>query len=457
MLESTLAAIVGAEAVRPWSEVASCLPALADPWANDYLNDYFVHPPVVVYPRSVAALGEVVRCAHRENWPLLPLGQGTKLTWLTPSPQIKVVVSTAALNRVTAHAIADLTVTAEAGICFNDLQAHLAPAGQFIALDPKYPDQGTLGGIAATRDSGSLAQGYGTLRDHCLGIQFVRNDGQIVKAGSRVVKNVAGYDLMKLLMGSFGTLGILTELTLRVYPLPEARKTWLLTGNRDQLSQGLQSLLQSSLTPAIVDLLTGDYLKPMNANASLGLRVQFQGLTPVLTAHQGDSPRTIAGRLHRLAQEAQLTCEAIPDTADFSPKTFFPPGAIALKIGCLPHRSTDLVHEFFTTATHQGLSLHTWMQAGRGVGVIYLQPKDTEDIDLSLEKNLTQLIAFLQGGRSLCQRQGGYLTLLQASPNVRKAFEPWGYGGNALTLMKKIKEQFDPTGILNPDAFLGGL
>lgn len=205
MLESTLAAIVGAGAVRPWSEVVASLPTLA----ADYANGYFANPPIVVYPPSVAALGEVVACAHRENWPLLPLGQGTKLAWLTPSPKIKVLVSTAALNQVKAHAIADLTVTAEAGICFNDLQAHLAPAGQFIALDPKYPDQGTLGGIAASRDSGSLAQGYGTLRDHCLGIQFVRSDGQIVKAGSRVVKNVAGYDLMKLMIGSFGTLAIL--------------------------------------------------------------------------------------------------------------------------------------------------------------------------------------------------------------------------------------------------------
>lgn len=442
MIHATLATIVGDKAVQSWDHPR---------WA-----DYFVEPPPIVYPTSVEALAEVVACASQENWPLLPLGYGTKLTWFSPSRHIKVLVSTAALHQIKAHAIADLTVTAAAGICFHQLQTQLASAGQFIAVDPHFSDLASLGGIAASRDSGSLGHGYGTLRDHCLGIQFVRADGKIAKAGARVVKNVAGYDLMKLMIGSFGTLGILTELTLRVYPLPEAKGTWLLTGELNVLNQALRALLQSTLTPASVDLLTGEsleavYPEAQNQNLGVALRVQFHGLAPLL-----EPTGAIAQRMEALGQDYQLTCVKITNTA--VPSTIAPE-AIAMKVGCLPQHSLTLIRELLAQAQAQKLSLNSRMQAGRGVGVIEIKCQEVLSlkVDQTTLKKQEQLQTFFQWGRSRCQTYGGYLTLLQADSSFRESVDGWGYTGNALTLMKKIKQQFDPTGLFNPGAFIGGL
>ncbi|HEY9883407.1 MAG TPA: FAD-binding oxidoreductase, partial [Thermosynechococcaceae cyanobacterium] len=182
----------------------------------------------VAYPSTPAALAAMVQADDRQ--PLLPCGAGSKLAWGGLVGGLKdkektlplLVVSTERLNQLIDHAIGDLTVTVEAGMRFADVQATLATAGQYLPIDPAYPDHATIGGIIATADTGSLRQRYNGVRDLLLGVSIVRADGQVAKAGGRVVKNVAGYDLMKLFTGSYGTLGIITQATLRVYPLPEA-------------------------------------------------------------------------------------------------------------------------------------------------------------------------------------------------------------------------------------------
>ena len=161
------------------------------------------------------------------------------------------IVSTQKLDRLIAHAVGDLTVTVEAGMKFAKLQEILATAGQFLPLDPAYPDRASIGGIIATADTGSLRHRYGGVRDLLLGITFVRADGKIAKAGGRVVKNVAGYDMMKLFTGAYGTLGILTEVTFRVYPLPTTEGTVILTGAADKLANLAKILLSKYFDPRL--------------------------------------------------------------------------------------------------------------------------------------------------------------------------------------------------------------
>ena len=172
----------------------------------------------LVYPSTPEALAAVMTYADQQGLRVLPCGKGSKLHWGGLAEKINLVISTERLNRLVDHAIGDLTVTAEAGIKFSDLQELLRKSGQFLAIDPHYPDQATLGGILSTADTGALRHRYNSVRDMVLGLSFVRSDGQLVKAGGRVVKNVAGYDLMKLFTGAYGTLGIITQVTLRVYP-----------------------------------------------------------------------------------------------------------------------------------------------------------------------------------------------------------------------------------------------
>ena len=205
---------------------------------GDSTNDI---PLPILMPSSAIELAELVAIANLERSPLVVAGNSSKLDWGGTVKEAKSIVTTQKLDRLIAHAVGDLTVTVEAGMKFAALQEILATAGQFLPLDPAYPNISTIGGIIATADTGSLRHRYGGVRDLLLGISFVRADGKIAKAGGRVVKNVAGYDMMKLFTGSYGTLGILTEVTLRVYPLPANSGTVILTGAVEGLSKAAKS------------------------------------------------------------------------------------------------------------------------------------------------------------------------------------------------------------------------
>ncbi|MEO0854008.1 MAG: FAD-binding oxidoreductase [Cyanobacteria bacterium J06648_11] len=264
--------IVGVDGVRSWdalgAERSRFLSALSPS----------SEPACIVYPDSTEKLGAAIACARREHWPLLLCGRGSKLNWGGFAEGVRAIVSTANLDRVIEHAAGDLTLTVEAGVTFAKARSLLQSSRQRLGFDPAYAESATLGGIVATGDSGSLRQRYNSLRDMLLGIQFVRSDGLTSKAGGRVVKNVAGYDLMKLMTGAYGTLGCITELTFRLYPIPEASKTVMLTGEADAIASVTMALLNSSLDPAIVDLLSADIVRSLDLGSGLGVLVQFQNI-----------------------------------------------------------------------------------------------------------------------------------------------------------------------------------
>lgn len=169
-----------------------------------------------VAPGSTGQISEVLRFANERGLSVVPTGGGTKVGWGNPvAPEI--FLSLARMNAVREHAWQDLTCTVEAGCTWAAMQAALADHGQTVALDPLWPDHATVGGVVATNDSGALRLRYGGLRDLIIGMTIVLADGTIAKTGGKVVKNVAGYDLHKLMTGSFGTLGVITEVNFRLH------------------------------------------------------------------------------------------------------------------------------------------------------------------------------------------------------------------------------------------------
>ncbi|MEY2859424.1 MAG: hypothetical protein RLZZ74_3737, partial [Cyanobacteriota bacterium] len=186
-------------------------------------------PIYLIFPQTIEALAKIVKQAAQQKWRILICGNASKINWGKITQDIQLVVSTQKYDRLIEHAVGDLTVTVEAGMKLADLQSKLRSHQQFLPLDSAYGDA-TLGGIVATADAGSWRQRYGGVRDLLLGLSFVRADGEIAKAGGRVVKNVAGYDLMKLFTGAYGSLGIITQLTFRLYPWITTSQTMLLTG-----------------------------------------------------------------------------------------------------------------------------------------------------------------------------------------------------------------------------------
>lgn len=428
-----LESIVGSSSIYAWdtleaAQQAPILQAVTPGSSVSYL----------VCPNTAEELASVMACAAQNRWRILPCGNGSKLSWGGLVEGVNLVVSTARLNRLVEHAIGDLTLTAEAGCQFSDLQAVLKKAGQFLAIDPRHPDQATLGGIIATGDTGSLRHRYHSVRDMVLGVSFVRSDGQSVKAGGRVVKNVAGYDLMKLLTGSYGTLGILSQVTLRVYPLPESSQTVVLSGGVEAIAQATQALLASALSATAIDLLSSQTMINLRLGEGIGLLVRFQSIA--------DSVKEQATRLVELGVALGLSTTVYSDQeaalwqalADQLPDD--QPEAIACKIGVKPSEAVFVLSQIEERLNGAVSILH----AGSGLGWLVLKRETTRS---------TQLLEI----RSICQAAGGYLSVLQAPIQFKQQMDVWGYSGNALDLMKKIKQQFDPEALLSPHRFVGSI
>src|SRR5580700_5594704 len=179
-----------------------------------------VQPRMVFEPQNEIELAAALRVANSAELSVIPRGSGSKQAWGNPPVRADLILSTARLDRIIEHAWADLTVSVEAGCTFATLQNTLAQHGQRIAVDPLWPEHGTVGGILSTNDSGTLRIRYGGLRDLIIGVTIALPDGTLASSGGKVVKNVAGYDLPKLVTGALGTLGVITRAVFRLHPLP---------------------------------------------------------------------------------------------------------------------------------------------------------------------------------------------------------------------------------------------
>jgi glycolate oxidase FAD binding subunit len=386
-------------------------------------------PNYVVYPQTQAQLAACIKLAHSHHWRVLVCGSGSKLDWGGLFAKSDVFISTERLNALIEHAVGDLTITVEAGMKFAQLQALVAANNQFLPIDPIAANTATIGGIIATGDNGSLRQRYGSVRDQVLGMTFVRSDGEIAKAGGRVVKNVAGYDLMKLFTGSYGTLGIIAQVTLRLYPVQEASETVLLVGNADAIALAAKILRGSALTPTQADIVSTQVVANLGLGKGLGLIVRFQSIPESVVEQskrllevgeklglEGTTYSHDEGKLwERLQQQMQANQN---DTQ------------ITCKIGVSPTAAVEILNQVEVGLVH----------ISSGLGILHLEDSSR-----------------IESTRSLCEQNGGFLTILTAPMEVKQKFDVWGYKGNALGIMQRIKQQFDPTNILNPGKFVGGI
>jgi glycolate oxidase FAD binding subunit len=391
-------------------------------------------PEYLVRPHSLETLSKIIQAVDRQEWRIIICGNGTKLNWGNLTKNIQLVVSTQNLNRIIEHAVGDLTVTVEAGVTLAQLQETLAKANQFLPLDPSYSQEATIGGIVATADAGSWRQRYGGVRDLLIGLSFVRADGEIVKAGGRVVKNVAGYDLMKLFTGSYGTLGILSTLTFRVYPLPEASKTVVIIGDSNNINAIANTIRNSGLTPTAADLMSRSLVQKLELEDNLGLIIRFQSISESVNK-QVEYLQAICQQIglktilfegnnendlwQRLSKNMGLSSVNLGTETTLS------------KIGIIPNAAVDFCDRFL------GLGI---INISNGLGKLRI---DFQNDCIHLKEM-----------RSLTEHNRGFLSILEAPHYIKQELEPWDYKGNALEMMRKIKQNFDPKNILNSDRFI---
>jgi glycolate oxidase FAD binding subunit len=429
-----LTSILNPKAISTWEEIEETQQKTILKVTED------ATPSCIVYPNTQEELSEIITCVHKNHWRVLACGNSSKLTWGGLTKNIDLIISTKRLNRIVEHAVGDLTLTVEAGTKFADIQEIVTKERQFLALDPAYPQTATIGGVVATSDADSLRQRYGGVRDMLLGISFIRYDGKIAKAGGRVVKNVAGYDLMKLFTGSFGTLGIISQVTFRLYPMSEASQTVVLIGAADSIAEVNKILLASALTPIAIDLLSTELVNSLGLGKNMGLITRFQSVT--------ESVEEQSNRLLEVGQKLGLSGSSFSGNDEVNLwqrlQSFMwevdTELAIACKIGVLPTAAVTTLTQLDNLAPESIGLIH----ASSGLGLLKFSSSK-----LSPETILQM--------RNVCQLNSGYLTILEAPLAWKKQLDVWGYGGNALDLMRKIKQQFDPENIFSPHRFVAGI
>ncbi|MYC74249.1 FAD-binding oxidoreductase [Candidatus Poribacteria bacterium] len=412
-----------------------------------YTFDGYV-PKAVVLPTSVQEMQEILQFAVEQNLSIMPAGAGTKLGIGNLPQKVDIVLATTYLNSVVEYEPADLTVTVEAGIRLRYLQTELAKHRQYLALNPPYADRCTIGGIVSTNASGSFRLRHGTARNQVLGLRVVRADGTVVKSGGKVVKNVAGYDLNKLYIGGFGTLGIITEVTLKLSPIPVRQA--VLTAN----FQDVQKAADTGLD------IVGSQTLPMFVNLFVNPDSTLSGTEgPMLVVGFGGDPETVAWQLtqcQRIMEQngamgvtivenesLQHLQEAVQEFSADNKNTERVVAKLNLK-------RTDLA-EFATQIAEANWARDVQMMALLGSGVLYITLPTASDTDYqSLADALTQL-------RQAAMSQQGNLIIEVAPPELKRHIDVWGSVEGTLNLMKQIKAKFDPVDLLNPGRFVSSI
>jgi glycolate oxidase FAD binding subunit len=390
-------------------------------------------------PSSVDELAAALKAADDGGQAVAAVGGGTQLDLGMPPTRLDLVLETIHLDRVVEYEPADLTVTVEAGIRFSALQRVLHEAGQFLALDPPVSESATIGGLIATNVSGPLRLAYGTARDLVIGTRVANADGTLTRSGGRVVKNVAGYDLNKLYIGSLGTLGVIVELSFKLAPVPPAAAT--LAGQFSELSSAralLGTVVRSALAPLAIELLGpgaamacglshGNVVIFRLGGYAEAVDRQVRDLSALITQHGG-----VRAEAHENLWEDLARMRVAAQHRD-----------VVLKAAAPLAESTALVE-----ILERGLSdlqPHVWAHAGNGVAYAACDALASADSLGQLRRDVTAL------------GSNASLVVQRCPTELKRVVDVWGDPGSSIALMRALKTKLDPKGTLNPGRYVGGI
>jgi glycolate oxidase subunit GlcD len=393
-----------------------------------------IQPSLLITPSSIDELCETIKLAASEGWSVIPAGNAS---WLDVGNSLKsanIVLSAAKLNRVLEHEPADLVASAQSGISLSAFNEQLSKGGQWLPLDPPDDGRATLGGVVSTGLSGAQHCGYGSPRTFVIGMKVVLADGKSRKAGGRVVKNVAGYDLCKLFTGSYGTLGVIYELTFKLRPRPAKEVTVRAGGSLESTFAAAWAIYQAGLFPVAVEMLSADIAKSIATDGPHGevqLLIRFAG-TEKTVDYQ--SAKAIALIQHALPQGIEAL------ESDHSVWLNLQKAGARANSG-LSYRasvkSTQLFHVLKKMTERPGHDLD-W-HAGVADGRVQVVQRSVD------APSLAALRAYIED-------LGGSLVLEHASVEVKKDIEVWGRR-SAPNLMSRVKQQLDPAGMFSPGRF----
>ncbi len=413
----------------------------------------------LVSPASTEEVAGVLRIANARGLPVKVIGAATKQDWFNPldfhAGRPGLVLRTGRMHSVREHAAQDLTAIVDAGCAWGEMQRQLAQQGQRVALDPLWPERATIGGIVAANDSGALRLRYGSLRDLIIGMTIVLADGSIARSGGKVVKNVAGYDMHKLMTGAAGTLGVITQVNFRLHPVEQVVRT--LTVRSLDLAPLERLMHEISDSQMVVNAMQLRLRAEADGKEMHALDVMFAAGAECVE-EQAKWLRLSAMRLHveeagrgvwlarQSVFESASRREAASRIAAASQAEAASPmeAASVFKVSLLPQDIARFLAHLQAAASGAGLRCAGVAQA-------------TGLITASLMGDASASAALLRSLRAEVESRSGSLALQSALPQIGPGLDRWGASIDALPLMRRVKQALDPNCILNPGRFVGGI
>lgn len=449
---------------RLWNQVANMVGAENvgfDPQPLLQRGWYGPPPKAIVHPGNREQIAEVLRLAHAERLRVAPAGHGTKQRLGGAPSGIDLILSLARLDRIPDYQPADLTVTVEAGAPMQDAGAALRAQGQMLPLDAPFASEATVGGVVATNGTGPRRLAYGSARDMVLGVHFVTAEGKLAKSGGKVVKNVAGYDIAKLLIGSLGSLGILTDITFKVFPRPPASAT-LKIGfpGLAQALQARQRILNSPFPLQALDL--------FDASAGKLLGEPPAPIAPFTLAVWSAGPQTVVERICRdlpglIRPDGPLEVECLKGEEEemfWSAIRELTPSflrseadGVVIKASVLLTQMAEVIGTARRAALQNQLESAFLARAGTGIVYGYLWARAESGDTPFLERMAHSCESIL----AETDRNGGRAIVEWCRANIQEKINIWGPWKEDFEAMRRLKAEFDPRGILNPGRFYGGI
>lgn len=406
-------------------------------------------PFPVTAPSSVAELSALIRKAAGNDEAVYPVGGGTMLALGLPPAKAGMALDLRGISQVIDYPARDMTVTVQAGITMAHLQELLRGEHQRLPIDVPLADQATLGGTLALNVSGPRRYGFGTLRDYVIGISVVNDEGQEVKAGGRVVKNVAGYDLCKLFIGSLGTLGIITQATIKLKPLAGQSTLMLLSCPTAQLAVVLDQLHTTQTRPVCLSLVSPGTLGTPGWPETVAVARDHWSIFVGFE----DSPETVSWQVTQLQSEVKklgmeergrwIDAAAEPLWAALANYPLAINSPLTFKANFLPQATAAFCEQAVQLPAVRGLLAH----AGNGIVIGHTAA------DLTREQAQAMLIQ-LQAAAVAAQ---GNLVLWRCPSGWKNSLPVWGAPRGDYWLMREIKNKLDPRRIFNPGRFVDGL
>ena len=406
---------------------------------GDAIDD--VLPQAVITARETAHVSATIEEARAKKLAVVTSGGGTLLHIGSLPREYDIRLSMTAISRIVEQNPEDMTVTCEAGVSISRLQRSLAKVGQRLAVDVAREDRASIGGIVATNTTGGLRHGFGLPRDLVLGMTAIDGCGRTLRAGGRVVKNVAGYDLVRLLTGSWGGLAVLTELTLRTHPLPSAGATLVFEFvSPAELDAARVRLLAEPLPLAALD-----FAVDASGSTTLWILVVRVEGTGEEVADQGDRVCAAVGR---------EPADAVEDWE--SPAHIDAEGGVTLKIATAP---SDIVSAVRTALTKLRESAPRLAHApllvaghlGAGIARFHIGATGSED-------SSAQYSSFAALWSATSQNHAVRTRVIERAPAaIKTTHDVWGAAPASISLMREIKRRLDPDDVLSPGRFVGGL